>query len=229
VTATLALAAALGTGGAWAADQINGERLVDGSVRGKKLRDGTVNGSKITNGTVRGKDLADNTVRGRKILESSLGKVPDAGDADTIDGVGLAGLALGNSRVISGRTTGSAGSGTDPNPIRTFTTPVGNFVLGCGAANADTRYENTTAGVADVVRTVRFAGGNDVGEEDDSTDSDYVTKTQGGDIGYATTSGLGPRWIELRAGKGARSAVLTALAVREGTTCTWVWDLVQTK
>jgi hypothetical protein len=225
VTATLALVVAVGTGGAWAADQINGSRLVDGSVRGKKLRDGNVGGRKITDGTVRNKDMVNDTLRGAKIKESTLGKVPDAGDADTIDGVGLAGLVKGNGRRLVGRTTGAAGSGTDPNRIRTFQTPVGEFFLGCGAANADTRYVNNAAGTAEVYRSVAFVGGAEVGEEADPTDNDRATKAQDESIGYATTDPIGPRLIQLFVGKGGSTAILRASALREGTTCTWNWEL----
>ena len=224
VTATLALAAALGTGGAWAANSIHGDEIKDGTLRGKKLRDGTVTGRKVTNGTIRGRDLEDNTVTGRKIRESSLGKVPDARDADTIDGVGLNGLVKGNGRLISGRTTGTAG--TEPNPIRTIQTPVGQFVMSCGSANVDTRYRNNNAGAAETVRTVGEVGGPVVGEEADDTDRDVATQAQGDDIGYAATNATGPKWIELRVGKGNRAAIFTAFANRQGTTCTWTWDLV---
>jgi hypothetical protein len=229
VTATIALVAALGTGGAWAANSIHGDEIKDGTLRGKKLRDGTVPGRKITDTTIRNKDIASDTLRGNKIREGTLGKVPDAGDADTIDGVGLNGLALGNSRLITGRTVGSAGAGTDPNRIRTFQTPVGEFFLGCGAANVDTRYVNNNAGSAEAVRTVGEVGGPVVGEEADDTDRDLETQAQGDDIGYAATNATGPKWIELRVGKGARAAIFTAFANRDGTTCTWTWDLVQTK
>lgn len=54
VVSTLALVIAVGTGGAWAADQINGSRLVDESVAGRKLRDDTVRGAKVKESTLRG-------------------------------------------------------------------------------------------------------------------------------------------------------------------------------
>jgi len=54
VVSTLALVIAVGTGGAWAADQINGSQLVDESVAGRKLRDDTVRGEKVKESTLMG-------------------------------------------------------------------------------------------------------------------------------------------------------------------------------
>jgi hypothetical protein len=187
VTATTALVLAAGTGGAWAVDQINGNRLVDRSVRGRKL--------------------ADDTVRGRQVKEASLN-----------------GLVKGKGRVLTGHTT--QGSSDPMVAARKIYTPVGRFSLGCGNANGDTRYTNTTPGAAEVYRTVGVVAGPDVGEEDNETDRDLVTRAQGQDIGYSVTNATGPRVVELLVGKGAHAATFTAAAKREGESCSWTWELV---
>jgi hypothetical protein len=75
VVALIALFAALG-GGAYAAATISGRDIINGSLTGKELR----------NGSVPGKKLKSNSVTGRQVKESSLGQVPSAVDADTLDG-----------------------------------------------------------------------------------------------------------------------------------------------
>ena len=227
VTATLALAVALGTGGAWAANSIHGSEIKDGTLRGKKLRDGTVPGRKITDGTVRNKDIAGDTLRGNKIREGTLGKVPDAADADTLNGIGPNGFVKGPGTVLAGHETSSAGGPPGPSDvIKSIASPIGRFELACGAANADTRYRNTTAGAAEVVRTVGVVDEVTVGEEPDDTDRDLFEEPSGNaqGVGYAATAASGPKWIELRVGKGSAAAIFTAFARRDGGDCSWTWD-----
>jgi hypothetical protein len=186
VASTIALILALGTGGAWAVDQINGNRLVDRSVGGRKLKNDTVRGAKVDESTLRG-------------------------------------LVKGNGRAVSGHAVQA-----EHNPLvpaRTLETSVGRFTIGCGTG-ADTRYRNTTPGAAEVYRTVGVVGGLEVGEEDDATDRDFVTKPGGADIGYSATEATGPRVVELRVGKGRRGAVFTAAAANFGDSCSWTWQLV---
>ena len=188
VTATAALVLAAGTGGAWAVDQINGNRLVDESVRGRKL--------------------VHDTVTARHVKESSL-----------------EGVVKGKGRVLSGHTTQA---GSDPMvAARILDTRAGRFSLGCGNANADVRYKNTTPGASEVYRTVGVVAGPAVGEEDNETDRDFLTRGAGQDIGYSVTEATGPRVIELRVGKRrAYAATFTAATLRIGDSCSWVWELV---
>ena len=47
----------------------------------------TVFSDDIVNGQVKGVDVLDGTLTGGDVKESSLGKVPQAGNADTVDGL----------------------------------------------------------------------------------------------------------------------------------------------
>ena len=197
VVATLALIVAFGTGGAWAASQINGKLLKNRSVKGKKLK--------------------KNTVTGKEVRESRLGPVPHAALADnalTVGGIPPAGFVQGGGRLTTGRT--AAVAGTSPNVVRTFTTPIGEFRLGCGTANADVRYHNTTPGSAEVFRS--FVGG------DTGTDFDVVPSS--GDAGYAATNVTGPELVDTRVAKGDRVAILRTGESRSGTDCRWNWELL---
>ena len=77
VVATLALFVALGTGGAYAANEWTGTNIVDGSLTGQDVFNNTISGNDITNnsvtrddvqnGSLTGTDLANLTVRGNNI------------------------------------------------------------------------------------------------------------------------------------------------------------------
>jgi hypothetical protein len=72
VIACLALFVALG-GVGYAAATIGSASVIDNSLRSKDFR----------NNDLRGKDVRTNTLKGGDILESSLGKVPSAANADS--------------------------------------------------------------------------------------------------------------------------------------------------
>jgi hypothetical protein len=207
VVSTIALIFALGTGGAWAATQINGSLLKKNTVAGNRLKKAT-----ITH---------------REINEAKLKQVPKAKDAQTL--VGLAPSAFLPASAAGGFVQGqgnqSAGhlsvpAGQNPNVVRTFTTAVGEFRLGCGNANADVRFHNTTAGTADVFR-FHFRGAGD-----DDTNFDQVPEN--GDVGFAGNDAVGPVYVDIRAGKGDNTAILRVGQRREGLTCIWDWELVTT-
>ena len=207
VVATLALVVALGTGGAWAATQISGKLLQNRSVGGKKLK--------------------KNTVTGKEVKEGKLAKVPKAGLADTaanaarLGGIASTGFVQGGGHLLTGHSTGTNAGGV----VKTFATPTGTFTLSC-TSGADTRYKNTTAGDAEVYRTVGVVAGPEVGEEPNDTDRDLVTKAANEDIGYTATNASGPKIIELRVGKGTNASILTASANRDGNACSWTWELL---
>jgi hypothetical protein len=180
VVSTLALAVALGTGGAWAADQINGSQLVDRSVGGRKLK--------------------NDTVKAKQVKESTL--------KDLVHGAG---------RYRSGHLTGEAGGFPGSGGVvQSTSTPLGEFRMSCGAANADARYKNTTTGPADVFRS--FVG-NDTG-----TDFDVVPHN--GDVGYAATNATGPEQVDIRVGKGAKLGILRVGLSRVGTHCTFDYEFI---
>ena len=72
VVSTLALLLALGTGGAYAANEWTGSNIVDGSLTGQDIFDNTVSGADITNGSLTGQDVFDNTVSGSDITNGSI-------------------------------------------------------------------------------------------------------------------------------------------------------------
>ena len=178
VVATLALIVAVGTGGAWAAGQIDGSTLRDRSVGGGKLK--------------------NDTVKGKQVKESTL-----------------KGLVRGTRK--AGRTTATGtNSGDDQGEVRSLRTPIGRFRLACGIAAADTRYYNNTPGTADVFQST--VGSN--------TETFHDTLSSPGDIGFAADETTGPELVELRVSKGKRVAIFRASEAREGTRCTWIWELV---
>ena len=203
VVSTLALIFALGTGGAWAAVQINGSLLKKNTVTGNKLKKAT-----ITH---------------RELNEAKMKQVPKAKDAQTLQG--LAPSAFLASNALDGQAKHSSGhlsvpAGQNPNVVKTFTTAVGEFRLGCGNANADVRFHNTTPGVADVFR-FHFRGAGD-----DDTNFDQVAEN--GDVGFAATDAIGATYVDIRAGKGDNAATLRVGERREGGTCIWDWELTTT-
>jgi hypothetical protein len=101
--------------------------------------------------------------------------------------------------------------------FKTFTTPVGEFRLGCGTANADARYYNTGPGNADVFRFFLA---------DSTSGTDYDSVAQNDSAGFATTEGIGPAYMDIRAGKGDAVAILRVGERRQGTSCIVDWELV---
>lgn len=199
VVSTLALVLAVGTGGAWAATTIHGKLIKKNTVTGNKLK--------------------KNTLGTREVNETKLGKVPSAElatNSSLLGGTGPEGFVRGGGSHSTGRT--SVPAGDNPNVVKTFQTPVGEFRLGCGNANADVRYFNTTPGSADVFR-FHFRGAGD-----DDTNFDVVPEN--GDVGYAATDAIGAVFFDLRAGKGEQVAVLRVGQRRAGTTCIFTWELV---
>jgi hypothetical protein len=199
VTATLALAIAVGTGGAWAAGQ-----LIDGKI--------------LKNRSVAGKKLKKDTVTGKEVKEKTLAKVPKAKVADKLGGILPGGFVTGAGNHTAGRTTGAGGA--EGNVIRTFQTPAGRFQFTCGTASASVVYVNNTAGDADVFET--FSYGNPSGTS--GTTYTLVPKDTG-DVHFAATGASGPTLVEQRASKGPSIAILRVSEVRIGTNCIWNWDL----
>jgi hypothetical protein len=98
VVATIALFLALG-GGAYALT------LPKNSVKSKHIKDGQVKTNDLGDGQVTSADAQDNGLTGTDILESSLGQVPSAANADQLDGLDSASFQRGGYRLD---TSGSA-------------------------------------------------------------------------------------------------------------------------
>jgi hypothetical protein len=108
LTAVLALFVALG-GSSYAAIRVGSAEIANNSIRSKDIHDGEVRGPDIKKDTIRGtdvrdsdiqgRDLRDHTISGDDIKESSLDKVPLAGDADTVGGKSAAAF-LGSDELV---------------------------------------------------------------------------------------------------------------------------------
>ena len=157
VVATLALVIAVGGGAAYAANTVFSSDIADGEVRNVDLAANSVGTAKIADGSVKNADLStgasssntiadggvlsvdvrDNNLTGADLLESSLGKVPDA---DTLDGKDstsfMEGRALYN-RVVQPDTGGFTG---DILVVPGF----GKVYGGCDPTGAQTIFNNTT-------------------------------------------------------------------------------------
>jgi hypothetical protein len=211
VVSTLALVFALGTGGAWAATQIHGNLI----------KKNTITGSKIKKTTITHREINEKKLKAvpRALLADSAQTANVAQVANTLaGGIPPAALVQGGGTQQVGHTTG--GGGSDPNVLRTLTTPVGEFRLQCGAANADARYFNTSAGNASVVKHFYVESAPD--------NTTYESVAANGDTGYAATPGTGTAYMDLTVGKGDAAAILHVGIRREGGNCIFNWELAST-
>src|SRR5918992_497066 len=95
VLAGFAVFAALG-GAAYAASKIDTDDLKRGAVTAqklakdavgpKKIRDNAVRARQVKDSTLTGDEFRNNSITGQKIDEDTLGEVPRAANADTVDG-----------------------------------------------------------------------------------------------------------------------------------------------
>ena len=91
VMSTIAVIVAVGTGGAYAANTIGSDDVIDASLRGVDIADETIGGRHIINGKLTYHDLRDETLTGAKVQdgaikgsevdESTLDNVPSASSA----------------------------------------------------------------------------------------------------------------------------------------------------
>jgi hypothetical protein len=72
IVATIALFFALGTGGAYAAQQWTGANIKNGTLTGADIKNQSLTGVDIKNGKVATIDLADGAVTGAKVADGSL-------------------------------------------------------------------------------------------------------------------------------------------------------------
>jgi hypothetical protein len=81
VMATFAVFLGLSTGGAYAANTIFSEDIVDGQVKTQDLDGGAVTSEKVKDNTLAGRDVLDNTLKGADIDESTLSSIGGGGPA----------------------------------------------------------------------------------------------------------------------------------------------------
>jgi hypothetical protein len=82
IVASVALVFAIAGGITYAASKINGKRIKAHSIAAGKLKDHTLTGRQMKSKSIPGGKLKPNTVTGLQVNESTLGKVPNAAQAD---------------------------------------------------------------------------------------------------------------------------------------------------
>jgi hypothetical protein len=161
IVAILALVLALG-GSAVAAG------LKKNSVTNRSIKKNAVTGIKVKNSSLTGDDIKNRSITGADIDESTLSRVPSAGDASSIGGIPASKLTTDDT-LIKFNVAMNRGPGT-----RTLTT-TGPFTLtaSCyenGATTFDVRVEVTTA-VNDTYGTVGTGG---LDSDFDAAETKYI-------------------------------------------------------
>jgi hypothetical protein len=98
VIAVIALFVALG-GGAYAALRVGSKQIANNSIRSKDVRNNQLRGKDVRNRSLSGRDIALDSLAGPQIDEPSLGRVPNAGNAQALQGrrrVGVPPFTLAN-------------------------------------------------------------------------------------------------------------------------------------
>jgi hypothetical protein len=106
VTSTLALVVAMATGGAYAAHQLDGADIKDGSITGSKIKAGTITSADIANGTIRGMDIHADTITGSALKQDSITSSNLA--AGSVTAAALHAGAVGSSAIKNGAVGPSA-------------------------------------------------------------------------------------------------------------------------
>ena len=105
VIACISLFVALGgVGYAAATGSIDGREIKNNSVASKDIKNSSIVSGDVKNSTLTGSDIRNNAVKGSDVDEGSLGKVPNAGQADNAGSAGSANTAN------TANTANSAGS-----------------------------------------------------------------------------------------------------------------------
>jgi hypothetical protein len=85
VIALIALFVALG-GGAYAALRVGTKQIADNSIRSKDVRNNQLRGKDVRNRSLSGRDIALDSLEGPHIDEPSLARVPNAANAQALQG-----------------------------------------------------------------------------------------------------------------------------------------------
>jgi len=89
VAAYLALFVAVGTGGAYAANEFTGDNIVDESLMSVDIKNQEVKYDDLAFNSVSSSRVVNNTLTGEDVDESKLGKVPAADKLDDLDSADL--------------------------------------------------------------------------------------------------------------------------------------------
>jgi hypothetical protein len=156
------------TGAKIKAKAVTTVKIKDGAVTTPKLADGSVTTPKLADGAVATAKIANDAVTGDKVLESSLGKVPSAANADTLGGVSksvlgtqvkVIGMGFNprlSTTVYTSGTSGGHGIISSAGVSADFITPV-QVPQGATVTKLTMFYNNTNAASAGNLWFVRYS------------------------------------------------------------------------
>ena len=141
-------------------------KIADGSVTTPKLADGSVTTPKLADGAVATAKIANDAVTGNQVLESSLGKVPAAANADTLGGVSksvlgttikVIGMGFNPRSSTTAYESGAGGYGiySSASVVADFTTPV-QVPQGATVTKLTMFYNNTAGASTGTLWFVRY-------------------------------------------------------------------------
>lgn len=197
VISLVALFVSLG-GVGYAAVTITGKNVKNSSLTGKDVKNSSLTGSDVKNSSLSGSDIKNNKLTGSDVLESSLGKVPSATNADSANSASAANSAeaLSSQRKINYR----AGQNTSAQVI--YNNGRLSLSASCGAAGAVLVTASTTVDHAAIQSY--GTGSPDINDNDFLTsETDQVSDDdEERDVVYTTADGH-TTVIQLSAGEGA--------------------------
>ena len=166
VVATLALLLALGGGAAWAAGKIGPHGIAKNAIRSYHIRNKQVKRQDIAGGSINSRKVSNDSLTGKDVKEATLGLVPTAQDARTLNGLA----------VRSVRSSQAANTGLTQQVAQGGMT----VLTSCGAADATMQIHGTATGDDGSV----FEPGGGLQQFTASTSSTVTTTTS--TAGYAT-------------------------------------------
>jgi hypothetical protein len=165
VVSTLALFLALGGSAVYAAGKIGGDQIKKGAIRSYQIQNSQVRRQDIAGGSINSRKVSNESLTGKDIKESTLGLVPLAQDAHTLNGATLRtvrfsqGDGAGSANVLS--VGGLSASLACPGGTATLT------VRGSTSGDAGTLFDSDSGGVLEfnsgTPQTITTAGASNTG------------------------------------------------------------------
>jgi hypothetical protein len=145
VVSTLALVLAMGGGAVYAAGKIGGDQIKKGAIHSFQIKNSQVRRQDIAGGSINSKKVSNESLTGKDIKEDTLGLVPLAQDARTLNGA-----TLRTVRVSQGDGAGSANVLSVGGLSASLSCPGGTATLnvrGSASGDAGTVYDSDSGGV----------------------------------------------------------------------------------
>jgi hypothetical protein len=156
VIACISLFVALG-GVGYAAATIGSKQIKNNSVSSTDIKNNSIAGKDVKTSTLKGSDVGANSLTGSDISESSLGKVPNAGQADNATNAANAANATnaanaGNAGTVGGQRVIPFVYRSDSTTVHTTLASVGGLVVtaACGSADNDFFLRNESGAAAEI-------------------------------------------------------------------------------